>query len=72
MNNVVNITEKLRIRGLENKISRIEYQYESLLTENHNIKTESFNLMSQNLRLIEEIDELKRLLKVAHVEIVND
>ena len=69
MENVVNITDKLIIRNLESRISRMDHEINGLLKEIYALKTERFSEIAKNDRLKQEIDELKKLLKAVDVGI---
>ena len=69
MENLINITDKLVIKSLETKIFRLQNQVEFHLKNVEKFKTENFSLIAQNDRLLNEIDELKKLLKSLDVGI---
>lgn len=69
MENVVNITDKLVIRTLETKIFRLQNEIDLHLKNISDYRTDNFKLISQNGRLKEEVDELKKLLKQVNVEV---
>jgi len=71
MNNLINISDLLKIRNLENKVSRLQNEIELHLKNISNIRTENFGLFAQASRLKEENDELRELLKTCKVYIVN-
>lgn len=70
MDNLINITDKLVIKNLETKIFRLEKQVDLHVKNIDKLKADNFGLIAQNDRLLQEIDELKKLLKSLDVRIV--
>lgn len=72
MENIINITDKLVIKKLEYKISRLQNQIEKHLIDITECKMDSFNLVIQIDILKQENNELKKLLKALNVDIIYD
>lgn len=63
MENIVNITDKLEIRNLKYKISRLEGELDARINVASKLRDENTELFRQKTLLKEENEELKRLLK---------
>jgi regulator of replication initiation timing len=69
MKTVVNITSRIELNNLKNKLARIERELESYYNNNSLLKDENSSLVRKNLLLQEENRELKKLLDEKDIEI---
>lgn len=70
MENLINITDKLQIRNLENKVFRLQNEIEVHLKTINRLQTENFQLIAESCRHREENQELKKLLKELGAKVV--